>query len=46
LKTASEIRLLRHRCHSCEKRMGDQDTDLVLENLATGKLRHAEAQSN
>jgi hypothetical protein len=40
LKTASEIRLLRHRCHSCETRMGVQNTDLVLENLASGMLRH------
>jgi hypothetical protein len=33
-------------CHSCKKRMGFQDTDLVLENLATGKLQHSEGQSN
>jgi hypothetical protein len=34
------------RCHSSKKRMGVQDTDLVLENLAASKLRYAEAQSN
>jgi hypothetical protein len=33
-------------CYSSKKRMGVQDTDLVLENLAASKLRHPEAQSN
>jgi hypothetical protein len=36
----------KHCCYSCRKRIGVQDTDLVLENLASGKLRHSEAQSN
>ena len=34
------------RCHSSKKWMNIQDTDPVLENLAHGKLRHSEAQSN
>jgi hypothetical protein len=34
------------RCLSCRKRMGVQNTDLVLENFATGKLTHSEAQCN
>jgi hypothetical protein len=33
-------------CYSCKKRIGVQDTDPVLENLATGKLSHSEKQSN
>jgi hypothetical protein len=33
-------------CCSCKKRTGVQGTDLGLENLATGKLRHSKAPSN
>ena len=34
------------RCYSSKKRMGVRNTDLVLENLATGELRHSEPWSN
>jgi hypothetical protein len=34
------------RWYSCKKRIGDHDTNLVLEPLATGKLLQSEAQSN
>ena len=33
-------------CYSSKKRMCAQEIDPVLENLATGKLSHSEAQSN
>ncbi len=33
-------------CYSSKMRMCAQEIDPVLENLATGKLSHSEAQSN